>query len=131
VTEPSRADQIAALLRKCCQSVDAARELMGKGYYEFAVSRAYYAMFYATEALLMSKDLRFAKHKGVIAAFGEHYVKTGLFTQEHATMLTDAFEDRAEGDYDFMASFSREEAQSALEKAARFCTDIERYLHAQ
>lgn len=131
MTEPARSEQIAALLRKSRQSLDAARELLNKGFHEFAVSRAYYGMFYAAEALLLSRDLRFAKHKGVIAAFGEHFVKPGTFSQEHAKMLTDAFEDRTEGDYDFLASFTKLEAESALDKAVRFCLDIEQYFRAR
>ena len=110
------------------QSLDAACELVTKGYHEFAISRAYYAMFYGVEAVLLTKDLRFAKHKGVISAFGEHFVRRGLFTTEHARMLADAFEDRAEGDYDFLASFTRDEADTALTRAAHFCSDIEQYL---
>jgi uncharacterized protein (UPF0332 family) len=54
----------------------------------------------------------------------------GTFSQEHAKMLTDAFEDRTEGEYDFLASFTKMEAESAIEKAVRFCADIEQYLRA-
>ena len=36
----------------------------------FAASRAYYAMFYAAEALLQSRGLAFSKHSAVHAAFG-------------------------------------------------------------
>ena len=41
-----------ALLRKARASLDAAELLRAEGYQEFAVSRAYYAMFYTAESLL-------------------------------------------------------------------------------
>lgn len=40
------------------------------GLYDFAVSRAYYAMFYIAEAFLLGQDLSFSSHAGVISAFG-------------------------------------------------------------
>ncbi len=67
------------LLDKAARAIEAAETLLEHGYPEFATGRAYYATFYTTEALLNEKDLHFSKHGGVHGAFGEHYVKTGLF----------------------------------------------------
>lgn len=67
--------------------------------YDFASGRAYYAMFYVAEALLEEKQLRYSKHGGVHGAFGEHYVKTGLFDQKFHRWLLNAFDQRIEGDY--------------------------------
>ncbi|MCB9003662.1 MAG: HEPN domain-containing protein [Ardenticatenaceae bacterium] len=38
--------EIAANLERAERSLQAARELVNKGYYDFAASRAYYAAFY-------------------------------------------------------------------------------------
>ena len=40
-----------SLLNKAQKSLDASQELMEKGFYDFAISRAYYAMFYVAEAV--------------------------------------------------------------------------------
>ena len=45
------AEQLA-LVQKAERSIRGARVLMEDGLHEFAVSRAYYAMFYLAEALL-------------------------------------------------------------------------------
>jgi uncharacterized protein (UPF0332 family) len=47
----------AALLKKAKNSLDAARLLVERGFYDFAVSRAYYAMFYVAEAFLLGEGL--------------------------------------------------------------------------
>ncbi len=47
----------AALLRKAESSLKAARLLASEAYHDFAASRAYYAMFYAAEALLLGAGL--------------------------------------------------------------------------
>ena len=72
-------DAVPELLDKSEQSINAAKLLLRDGYYDFSASRAYYAMFYAVEALMLDRDLSFSKHSAVIAAFGKKFVKTGIF----------------------------------------------------
>jgi uncharacterized protein (UPF0332 family) len=50
------------LLKKAHESLLAARILEREEMYDFSASRAYYAMFYAVQALLLAKDLSFSKH---------------------------------------------------------------------
>jgi uncharacterized protein (UPF0332 family) len=47
------------------------------GFARGAASRAYYAMFSAARALLLSQGLDFSSHSAVIAAFGQHFAKSG------------------------------------------------------
>lgn len=61
----------AALIHKAHRSLAAADRLAKDDDLDFAVSRAYYAMFYAAQAVLLSRGLRFSKHAAVIAAFGQ------------------------------------------------------------
>ncbi|WP_373479828.1 HEPN domain-containing protein [Geminocystis sp.] len=51
---------------KAERSLNAAQELNQKDYPEFATSRAYYAMFYVAEVLLLEEDLSFSSHSAVI-----------------------------------------------------------------
>ena len=77
-------DRSRLLLEKAQRAIRAARTLLDDGNLpDFATGRAYYAMFYIAEALLEEKDLQFSKHGGVHGAFGEHYVKTGLFDPKY------------------------------------------------
>ena len=66
-----------ALIEKAQASLNAARLLFDEHYFGFAASRAYYAMFYVVEALLLEEGSAFSKHSAVIAAFGQLFVKTG------------------------------------------------------
>ena len=65
---------LRALLDKAKDSLGAARSLIRDGYFDFAASRAYYAMFYVAGALLAQLGQSYNKHAGVIAAFGREYV---------------------------------------------------------
>ena len=47
--------EIHALMEKAKRSLSASEILMESDNYDFAISRAYYAMFYCAEAMLLSK----------------------------------------------------------------------------
>ncbi len=49
------------LLQKAYRNIRSAKLLVGDGDFDTAVSRAYYAMFYVAEALLLSKGLAYSK----------------------------------------------------------------------
>jgi len=66
------------MIRKGRRSRAAARRLAEDGDHDFAVSRAYYAMFYLAEAMLLTRDLRFFKHAAVISAVAQHFVRPGM-----------------------------------------------------
>jgi len=86
--------EIERLTRKARESLEAAKTLFRENYYGFAVSRVYYAMFYAAEAALLKKGLSFSKHSGVIAAFGKHFAKSQVIPSKYHKMLRDAFRAR-------------------------------------
>jgi uncharacterized protein len=68
--------EVRLLLQKAEESLKAAQLLGAEVYRDFAASRAYYAMFYTAQALLLEKGLSFSSHSAVIAAFGREFAKT-------------------------------------------------------
>lgn len=119
--------EMAELLEKAGRSLNAAERLLESGDSDFAVSRAYYAMFYAAQVMLLTRGERRSKHSGVIAAFNEHFVKTGAMPQELFLKLRDGFEDRAEGDYG-LVTISKEQAHAGITAAREFVEAIIRRL---
>ena len=91
---------IRELIEKAKRSLEAAKMLYKEGFYEFSVSRAYYAMFYCSEAVLLTKEMSFSRHSAVIAAFGKYFIKSGIFPEELHSFLLDAFKARQLGDYE-------------------------------
>ncbi len=74
--------EINSLIERAKRYLKSAEILLEEGDYESSVSRTYYAMFYSAQAMLLTENLSFSSHKGVISAFGEHFVKTGIFPKE-------------------------------------------------
>ena len=106
----------------------AARRLAEGGDPDFAVPRAYYAMFYLAQAMLLTLGLEFRQHRAVIAAFAQHFVRSARFEAAHLRALRVAFERRQVADYDDEAVVSNREAEEILQQAEAFVHAAEVYL---
>lgn len=120
--------EAASLIERAKKYLKSAGTLLEEKDYESSVSRSYYAMFYSTEALLLTKNLSFSSHSGVISAFGEHFIKNGIFPKEMGRELNRAFEKRQLGDYEYTFVISQEEAQELLQKSESFVSEVVQYL---
>jgi uncharacterized protein (UPF0332 family) len=109
-----------ALLRKAYSSFAAAQLLAEQGYYDFSISRAYYAMFYVTQAFLAGDGLSFSKHSAIIAAFGRHFVKTGRVPVEYHRYLIESEQRRNVGDYDIQPGLTEDDSTEQLTRAEEF-----------
>lgn len=124
-------NDILELLRKAKESVEAAKNLFEDGFYDFSASRSYYAMFYTTEAILLTKNLSYSKHSAIIGAFGREFVKTKIFPQKLRDYLISAFDIRQLGDYGAPGSVNKEKAQTMIEQAKEFIETIEEYFRKE
>ncbi len=116
------------LLAKAVRASQASQSLLDNGFAEFATGRAYYAMFYIAEALLNELDLRFSKHGGVHGAFGEHFVKTGVFDPKFHRWLLDAFDQRIDGDYGIEVSVNSDDPLELIAQVQEFYEAARVYL---
>ena len=114
-------------LARSREELEAARLLADRGFDAQAVSRAYYAAFYAaSEALLALGESR-SKHSGVIAAFMSLVVKREGVEEEIGRALRSLFDHRSVAD-DGDESVSSERADEALEQASKVVAAVERWL---
>jgi uncharacterized protein (UPF0332 family) len=109
--------EVSGLLSKAERSIAAASTSLQAGDTDFAASRAYYAMFYAAEALLLSRSLSFSKHTGVHAAFGKHFAKSGEFQSRYHRWLLEAFTARIAGDYGAEVVLENAEVEETIQRA--------------
>jgi uncharacterized protein (UPF0332 family) len=78
----------------------AAGLLADNGFAAQAVSRAYYAAFYAAEAALSSVGETRSKHAGVVAAVATLLVRERGLDPQAGQLLRSLFERRSRADYD-------------------------------
>jgi uncharacterized protein (UPF0332 family) len=82
-----------ALLAKACRALASAKLLLARGDVDGACNRAYYAMFDAARAALLTVNAPVPSelartHSGLITAFGLHVVKPGLVAVERGRALS-------------------------------------------
>ena len=118
----------AERLSKAARATAAARRLLHDGDADFAIGRAYYAMFYTAEALLATKGLRFGKHAGVHGAYGLHFAKAGILDAKYHGWMLEAFAARMVADYDFSATLEPDEVRRTIEQAGEFLEAARTYL---
>ena len=70
-------DEIRRYLDKADHALIVAVDLMDQGHVPDAASKIYYAMFYATKALLTAEGIDVVKHSAVESAFGYYFAKPG------------------------------------------------------
>ena len=91
------------------------------------VNRCYYAMFYATLALLQDIGKAPTKHSGIISLFDTEYVMKGIFPRELSKDLHKAFELRQSSDYKVRPAMPEDQVIEEIEKASRFVEAVKSY----
>jgi uncharacterized protein (UPF0332 family) len=81
--------------------------------------------------LLATRHMERSKHSGVIAAFREHFVKTGLIELEYSDWYGETMDARQRGDYTLGLVLDEARARELIEQAERFADRVERYLREQ
>lgn len=114
----------AKYLEKAERALAVARELLEGGHPPDAVSKAYYAMFYAAQALLASQGIEVVKHSAVEAAIGFHFAKTGRLDPKYHRMLMSARTLREMADYDLDEEIAEETASLKVDEGRAFLEAI-------
>jgi uncharacterized protein (UPF0332 family) len=83
---------VSQLLNLAEQDLENSRLLLDNARYRASISRAYYAMYYGTQALLDAKKIASRTHKGMIKQFGQYFVKTGDFSRDKARDLREIYD---------------------------------------
>ena len=78
----------------------AAEVLVREGFYEDAVSRAYYATLHAAKAALFIHNVATESHAAVRRMFGLHLIRSGEIESMWSSNLGESLDDRLAADYD-------------------------------
>lgn len=115
-------------LEKAKNTMLDAKRFMGEATQESIVNRIYYAMFYAVNALLITRGLSSSKHSGVRALFNKEIVNKGLIEKQWGEFYSDMFDRRQKGDYKDFVKFEKVDVEEWLKKSDEFINKIERLI---
>lgn len=129
MTPEERSKYIAYRLGRAEETLAEARLLAEAGRLLGAVNRIYYAMFYAVNALALSRGYSTASHNQLRGFFNREFVKTAVLSTELGKAYGVAYDSRTKGDYDDMATFEPDQVDRMLIDASEFLTATARLLN--
>jgi len=117
-------DLINFRLQKSKETLNDAKIMVEIATLSSTVNRIYYAMFYAVNGLLLSKNFSSSKHSGVRALLNKEFINQGMVAKELGKFYSKIFEERQEGDYKDFAKFDSETVKNWLKEAENFINEI-------
>lgn len=121
-------DYVKYKLQKAAISMKEARLLYENALHETAVSRLYYAAFYAATALLTNVGLNPKIHTGTKSLLNKEYFLPGRLDNSYAELYTMLMAKRHEADYENFAFIDEQQIPLWIEKTQNFINEIEKLM---
>lgn len=107
------------------KTFEAAQVLADSGFWNSAVNRLYYTLFYSVNALLYLSDIPTKKHSSVKSQFNLYYVKTGKIDKKYGHLLSQLFDWRQKGDYENIFDYDQESVLPLFKPVEEMLTLVE------
>ena len=118
--EGKKTEEIQDHLTLAEECLDEAKNLLLSGLYRGTVSRAYYSMYHASMALLLTKRIAPKKHAGVLRVLGLEFVNKGYIEEVYAESYKFALDVRQKADYGVEFKIDKETAEEIVNSAEVF-----------
>ena len=126
--DKSRNDLVAYRLMRCKETLDEVDYLINGHFYSAAVSRLYYACYYAVVALLVANKIETMTHAGVKSLFSLNFVKTNRIDRDLAKTFFQLFDLRHNNDYEDYCFCDKDTIEELRPIAGVFINEIEKLI---
>ena len=128
LSESERSIIVSRELEKAQKTYNDVLYCVDKEMWETAANRLYYALFHAMSALLINDGYQVKSHRGILAMFGEHYIKTDIFAKKDGSLLSDLVIMRDNADYNCFFEADEEKLSPYLEPTRLLIEKIKQYI---
>jgi uncharacterized protein (UPF0332 family) len=125
MNENERKEYVRYRIESARKTFEAAKVLADNGFWNSAVNRLYYAVFYAVNALLVLHEIQTKSHSATKSQFSLHFVKTGKFDKKYGRLLSELYDWRQKGDYDNIFDYDNDSVQPLFKPVEEFINLIE------
>ncbi|HOM86290.1 MAG: HEPN domain-containing protein [Tenuifilaceae bacterium] len=126
MTREERLEYSKNRIETAYKTVDAAKLLAENGFWNSAINRLYYAVFYAVNALLVVKEIYPQSHSGMKSQYSLHFIKTGRMDIRYGKLLAQLYDWRQKGDYENMYDYDSESVKPLFEPVLEMISEIEK-----
>ncbi len=120
-----RKEYVKYRLESAKKTFDAAKVLADNGFWNSAVNRLYYSLFYAVNALLVFNEIQTKSHSSTKSQFTLHFIKTGKLDKKYGRLLSELFDWRQKGDYENIFDYDNESVKPLFIPVAEMISAIE------
>jgi uncharacterized protein (UPF0332 family)/predicted nucleotidyltransferase len=117
--------------RMANERAEEARKAFSAGLLSSAIHTAYYAMFYAARAALLTRGVFLKKHSAAVEKFSELFVQPALVEEKYKDYLRDAQETREDSDYKPYIPISRDTVADILSDAEAFIAKMKELIEGK
>lgn len=125
MNQNERKEYVRFRIESSRKTFEAAKVLAQNGFWNSAVNRLYYAVFYAVNALLVLNKIQTKSHSATKSQFSLHFVKTGKFDKKYGRLLAELFDWRQKGDYENIFDYDSDSVQPLFLPVEEFISLIE------
>lgn len=125
----TRNEYVQYRLERAKKSLQIGEKLLKDGFYEDAINRIYYAVYYAVSALLYTRKLYPKTHRGMKSLFNKEFIQTGLIDKSQEDFYSQIFARRFEADYEDFFQIDLPRTKHYYEDAKKLITIIEDILN--
>jgi uncharacterized protein (UPF0332 family) len=111
------------------KTFEAANVLAENKFWNSAVNRLYYAVFYAVNALLVMNEIQTKSHSATKSQFSLNFVKTGKFDKKYGKLLSELFDWRQKGDYENIFDYDKDSVQPLFKPVHEMIELIEKEIN--
>ena len=111
-------------IEKAYGTVVEAQDCAEGNHWTLTANRLYYAVYYASKALLIQNGIVAKSHEGVIGMIGQNFVVPGIITIDEAKLLARLQNMRKTGDYDDFKEWHQEDVEPLFEKVEDYINKI-------
>ena len=88
----NRKEYVRYRIETSYKTYDAAKILAENKFWNSAVNRLYYSIFYAVNALLVLNEIQTKSHSATKSQFSLFFIKTGKFDKKYGQLLSELFD---------------------------------------
>jgi hypothetical protein len=108
MTNEEKNEYVKYRIESAQKTFEAARVLAENGFWNSAVNRLYYSLFYAVNALLILNEIKTKSHSATKSQFSLLFIKTGRFDKKYGRLFSELFDWRQKGDYENIFDYDNE-----------------------
>lgn len=129
MTFEERKQYVKYKIEAAYKAFDAASVLAENGFWNSAVNRLYYSLFYAVNALLVINEIQTKSHSGSRSQFSNIFIKTHKLDIKYGKLYSQLFDWRQKGDYDSIFDYDKESVEPLLGPVKEMIEEIEKKIN--